>query len=355
MPPLLLSIIVVAHNSAPLIDATLTSILAQLNAQHELVLVNDGSTDTTLAQLHTLQRQHPGVAWQVIDQPAQGVSVARNTGVAAARGAYLAFIDSDDLLLPGALAAICAALEEHRPDVLTCDFNMWHPAHPARNRAVRLSYPSRALITDRDAILATFFFDRHLYVWTKIFKRDIYTAHGMPVFPPGRVFEDVSAVPQLLARCASLFYLPQAIVDYRQHDASITKVINAQWCLDFAAATRALRAALEPLALAEHTRLQFDVTVCYFYLAVVKNSYQLARRSGRPVRQQVRASCIASLFHDYRRVLRAMRGQEIASADRRADQDYARQIGQAFSGAVLFRLRQTVNRKIKLWRRLRAR
>lgn len=354
MSPPLLSIIVVAHNSAAFIDATLASILSQLDARHELVVVNDGSTDSTLAQVRALQQQSAGVTWQIIDQPAQGVSVARNSGVLAARGAYLAFIDSDDLLLPGALAAIGAALTQHRPDVLACDFNMWHPAHPARNRAVRLSYRPATLITDRDAILGTFFADRHLYIWSKIFKREIYAAHGMPVFPPGRVFEDVSAVPQLLARCASLLYLPLAIIDYRQHAASITKVISAQWCLDFAAASRALRAALQPLALADQTRLQFDVTVCYFYLAVVKNSYQLARSSGRPVREQVRAICLDSLFHDYRRVLRAMRGQEIASADRRADQAYARQIGQAFAGALLFRLRQTVNRKIKLWRRLRA-
>ncbi|MCV5665365.1 glycosyltransferase, partial [Escherichia coli] len=66
---------------------------------YELILVNDGSTDNSLAVIAEWQERLQNV--QVLEQENQGVSVARNTGLAAASGKYLAFPDIDDKLYPG--------------------------------------------------------------------------------------------------------------------------------------------------------------------------------------------------------------------------------------------------------------
>ena len=67
----------------------------------EVILVDDGSTDQTAVIAKTYVAKHPN--WQLIMQPQQGVSVARNVGTQEAKGEYVAYLDGDDWLAPQAL------------------------------------------------------------------------------------------------------------------------------------------------------------------------------------------------------------------------------------------------------------
>ncbi|CDG81606.1 glycosyltransferase family 2 protein [Janthinobacterium agaricidamnosum] len=347
-----LSIIVPAYNVQNYIDACIASILAQLQPHHELIVIDDGSSDATGVRLAALRASHDGANFSVTHQPNQGISATRNHGVAAARGDYIAFVDSDDVLLPGALAAIDREIAG-QPDVIACDFRMWHPDSPAKSYTVRCGYQPGVTITDRDLILQVFFADSDMYVWSKIFKRHIYMRHDMPLFPVGRVFEDVTVVPQLLASCASLVYLPQAIIDYRQHPVSITAAVSEKWCLDFAAALHAVKRRLTPQLPAASVRLQFDVAACDFYIGVVKNSYQLPLSTGSRVRKAVKACLLDSLFHEAPQVMAALRQGMPMSKNVQADRRLAKQLNAALSGSLGFHLAQSINRKLKYWRRLR--
>lgn len=101
-----ISVIIPAFNRAALLPRALDSVLAQQYAAHEIIVVDDGSSDDTTA---LLRRRYPGVT--CIRQPRQGVSAARNTGIRAASGDWLAFLDSDDAWLPHKLQRLCAALQ----------------------------------------------------------------------------------------------------------------------------------------------------------------------------------------------------------------------------------------------------
>lgn len=85
---------------------TVRSIQAQTEADWELIAVDDGSTDDTLAVLERLAREEPRM--RVIHQENGGVSAARNAGMDAAKGEWLSFVDADDVLLPQALAHLLA-------------------------------------------------------------------------------------------------------------------------------------------------------------------------------------------------------------------------------------------------------
>ena len=102
------STVIAAYNAEHTIAQTLESALSQEWSDHEVVVVNDGSTDSTSAILERYQGRI-----RVVDQPNQGAAAARNAGVANARGKYVAFLDSDDLWLPGKLAAMVPALERN--------------------------------------------------------------------------------------------------------------------------------------------------------------------------------------------------------------------------------------------------
>ena len=253
--------------------------------------------------------------------------------------------------LNGILARLDAVIASHRPDAIALDFSMWHPDRPDKNRAVRMGYTPDTLITDADTILGVFFADRHLYAWARVIRREIYASFDQPLYPTNRLFEDVAVTPRLLARCRSLYYLPQQLLAYRQHPVSITKSVSADYCRDFTAALGLTKPALEQAGVSAGVRDHFDAVVSYFYIGAVKNSYQLPAATGRVVRRELKEIYRATLFGTPDNVLDKMEQGSLRSTSRRDDLRAARQVRQALANSLVFRFKQTLSRKVKLWQR----
>ncbi len=90
-----LSVVIPCHNSAAVLPATVHSAIGQSFDDIEIIIVDDGSADTTLAVANALAQSDARIS--VISQSNAGVSAARNRGIAAARGEFIALLDSDDL------------------------------------------------------------------------------------------------------------------------------------------------------------------------------------------------------------------------------------------------------------------
>ena len=110
----LVSVIIPTYNRGWILEETIDSVLAQNYAPMELIVVDDGSIDDTAAILAGY-----GSRLEIIRQENRGVSAARNVGVAAARGELIAFLDSDDLWLPGKVAIQVDHFQIH-PESLIC-------------------------------------------------------------------------------------------------------------------------------------------------------------------------------------------------------------------------------------------
>lgn len=108
-----LSIVTPVYNAAQTLPQTAASVLAQTFRDWEWILVDNGSTDDTPRLGQDLARADSRV--RVLSLQEKGVSLARNAGVAAARGEYLLFLDADDLLAPQA-AARALELQRQHPD-----------------------------------------------------------------------------------------------------------------------------------------------------------------------------------------------------------------------------------------------
>ena len=346
-----ISIVVPAHNVQRYIEQCCRSILSQLRANHELIVVDDGSRDNTLALVLKLQEAWTGSNFHVFSQESGGMASARNHCVRAAQGDYIAFVDGDDVLLPGALAALDQAIREHRPDVVACDFRMWHPEDPSKTRCVRLGYPVAKLLRDPEAILKTFFADRQMYIWSNVFRRDVYAQLKAPVFPPDRLFEDVATVPRLMSQCRSLVHLAHPVIDYRQ--APTAPVVSEKWCLDFASALPLARQHLQASGVAESVRRHYDIAAAYFYVGVVKNSYRLPRAEGRRVRALLKPIFAGSVFGDSASMVATTGRADTISNDRTLDAVIIRQVESALTGGMVVNFRKAASRKLKLWRRLR--
>ena len=110
----IVSILVPAFNAAPWIAASLESALGQTHAQIELIVVDDGSTDDTLAHA----RAFTGRGVRVVSQSNAGAAAARNHALRLARGEFIQFLDADDLLAPDKIDRQLRALAEAPPDTL---------------------------------------------------------------------------------------------------------------------------------------------------------------------------------------------------------------------------------------------
>lgn len=109
----LVSIVIPCFNAGRWVAAAIDSARAQTWPELEIVFVDDGSTDDSLATAHALARTDARIV--VLSQPNGGAARARNTGLAAARGDYVQFLDADDLLAPDKLDRQLAALRGADP------------------------------------------------------------------------------------------------------------------------------------------------------------------------------------------------------------------------------------------------
>lgn len=107
----LVSVIIPTYNRAAYIVQTIDSVLTQDYPSLEVIVVDDGSTDHTLALLEAKYGEDGRV--RVLRQPNNGVIVARNRAIEAARGEYIHFLDSDDYLLPGKIAKSVIAMQSN--------------------------------------------------------------------------------------------------------------------------------------------------------------------------------------------------------------------------------------------------
>ena len=102
-----ISVIIPSHNRAHLLPRCLASVIAQNYAPLEIIVVDDGSTDSTKKLVN---RDYPEI--KLISQENKGVSAARNAGIHAAKGDWLALLDSDDAWFPDKLGRQAQAIEK---------------------------------------------------------------------------------------------------------------------------------------------------------------------------------------------------------------------------------------------------
>ncbi|HVW15748.1 MAG TPA: glycosyltransferase family A protein [Mucilaginibacter sp.] len=143
----LVSIITPVYNSEKFLAETIASALEQTWPNKELILVDDGSTDSSLC----LAQSYVSDNVKVFYQPNKGASAARNKGLQEARGEYIQFLDADDLLSPDKIANQVEALESQPGKVAAC--NTIHFKHGAPHQeGTPTRYEDSFLFDDDDPV-----------------------------------------------------------------------------------------------------------------------------------------------------------------------------------------------------------
>lgn len=124
-----ISIVIPVYNAEKYLDACLSSILDQDMHSYEVILVDDGSTDSS--PLICDRYSGTDARFRTIHKPNGGVSSARNAGISLSQGEYVMFVDADDALSPESLSLLSAQTVE-KPDIVIGGFNIYQGEIPYR-------------------------------------------------------------------------------------------------------------------------------------------------------------------------------------------------------------------------------
>lgn len=215
------SIIVPVYNVEEYLQACLDSILANDCTDCEILLVDDGSTDNVSPRLcDENAARHPGLI-RVIHQENKGPGGARNTGLEAARGDYVFFVDSDDTIAPNALERLSQEIDRTHADIYTFHMASHDGTGPKTTMKVSICEGSVIRLEEHPEALLSI-----PAIWARIWRRDLFTS--MQIRFPDRVWigEDLRTTAKLLASASSIAMLSDTLYFYLVRPGSIMQSKN---------------------------------------------------------------------------------------------------------------------------------
>lgn len=222
-----LSIIIPVYNVRDYLPQCMESVLRQIGDDQEIILVDDGSTDTCPQICDQYVAEHDCV--RVVHQRNQGLSSARNMGMRHANGEYLLFLDSDDILLPEAINRIEVALDQ----CVNADAIMFSYAELDVDGKVG---QTKGLIPQlRNGLYTAESEELHHIVrdclelwpaWKTVICKEMVTRERMK-FVDGKIHEDVDWTSRILLFCNNIGFCQTPIIGYRVvRDGAITQSIK---------------------------------------------------------------------------------------------------------------------------------
>ena len=185
-----LSIIIPLYNNEDTLARCLESVLSQDIDHCEIIIVDDGSTDSSGAMADEWAKKHPQI--RVLHKPNGGVSDARNHGLDHMKGQYVTFVDSDDTLAPGTLRKLMVMLEKH-PEYDILEYSVLQ--HAGNDDECMLTLNDGVYHHAIDWLSANGC--SHCWVWNKIFKSQLFNSLRFPTHL--RRFEDMWLINRLLS------------------------------------------------------------------------------------------------------------------------------------------------------------
>lgn len=214
----LISIIVAVYNAEEWLNRCIDSIIDQTYSNIEIILVDDGSTDRSPTICDEYAKKDDRVV--VIHKPNGGLSDARNTGISAAKGAYIGFVDNDDYIVSNMYEDMLKAMEQSDVDLVVC--NCTYVDEDGQPVGEISPISKSEIISPKEYFvrLASPKSGYYITVWNRLYKRELLD--GIQ-FPCGRTNEDSYVVHRIVQRCRSIMVLNNSYYFYIQRDASLSR------------------------------------------------------------------------------------------------------------------------------------
>ena len=262
---MLFSVVIPVYNVKDYLEKCVDSVLAQDCGDYEIILVDDGSTDGVSPELCDRYALANPDRIRVIHQENQGLGGARNTGLEAARGEYLFFVDSDDRIVPHALSYLEGKIRQTHADMYL--FRLFYdrdgvltPADPLRVPTDVVLHPAQCPELLLESPSAS----------VRVCRRSLFQ-EGQIRFPAGIWYEDLATTPKCLLHARSVVALSEPLYCYLLRDGSIMRNANLKRNLEILDVLGSVRAYYESNGVLE----QYRDVLCYL---AVDNALMAAQR-----------------------------------------------------------------------------
>lgn len=223
----LISIIIPIYNAEKYLEECLQSVINQTYRNLEIILINDGSSDSSLQIAQRFGDKDQRI--QIVSQKNRGVAAARNVGLELVKGTLITFVDSDDWINPDHIESLYETLNRYDVDIALCDICLRfdHKKSEIYGRAIR-----RGEYWEQPRIFAEMIFDQRFssHLHNKLFRAQLWDKVR---FVEGHVYEDLWIMPEVILRTRNVAFTGKATMNYRQHDTSITHIDNAKNIMDY--------------------------------------------------------------------------------------------------------------------------
>ena len=204
----MISVIVSVYNIQNYVEKSVQSICNQTYKNLEIILVDDGATDSSGKICDELAARDSRV--KVIHKPNGGLSSARNEGIKIATGEYIAFVDGDDWIDEDMYEGMLSAMLSHDADISVCNYK-----EISKKGILDTSTEEITVFEGRETLKVFIEEDERYQIqnaaWNKLYKRSLM---GDLRFPEGKLFEDIVYTTKLLAKSKRAVYINKAYYNY---------------------------------------------------------------------------------------------------------------------------------------------
>ncbi len=197
------SVCISIYNGERFIRKCLDSVVCQTLTEIEIVLVNNGSTDSSLDIMNEYKKKHPDII-KVYSQEDRGLAQGRQTGIDNAKGEFIAFLDADDSVSNDAYEKMYYSAIKYNADIVECmtskDGKIIHSKYEGVKKA--------------SEILQDYFLNGDIptMIWLRLYKRSLFRKPVMPKMYVNN--EDIFAFPCLLYKAKNIYYLREQLHNY---------------------------------------------------------------------------------------------------------------------------------------------
>lgn len=209
------SVLVPIYNAAEYLRQALTSLVDQTLSDLEIICINDGSTDNSLAIIQEFAQQDARIV--IVDKPNSGYGDSMNQGIKRARGAYIGILEPDDYLDTHAFERLYQLADWHHADIVKANYYLLEGKKARKNSVIAPKDTGKVLNPRRDQFL----FRLPPAIWSAIYRREFLLEQHIEFLPtPGASYQDLGFNIKSLALAERVVLTTDAFLYYRVDNAA---------------------------------------------------------------------------------------------------------------------------------------
>jgi len=288
-----LSFIVPVYNVEKYITECVSSMYRQgLNEQEfEIILVNDGSTDKSIEVLSPIINRHGNII--VINQKNQGLSASRNTGLSKASGIYIAFIDSDDVIIDDSISILLKQALDTNADTIKSSVIKIKDSDIPQDGIKRKFPQPNIIIKNGEQAYCEDYDNKESYAVQNLYKKNFLDRENLK-FLNGMTFEDVAFYNEICLRAKTFAISNIPFYIYRQREGSIMSTMNKDKLISMNKVNEYIWRISKNIHITDKTRKQITdnifystILVNYWYVIHYKSIYPYWKEILNDLKQRI--------------------------------------------------------------------